>query len=71
MNMDRQDIKKLLEEDGQIREANEAEIERRKRLEMDERGQLSQEDIEKILQGSRLLQGPYGAQRVCKAIHDG
>lgn len=63
--MDRQDIKKLLEEESKIVEANEAEIARRKRLEMDERGQyLSKEEIEE------RLQDPYGAQRVWKAIHD-
>ena len=60
--MARQDINQLEEE---MHQANQAEIARRKRLEMDERGQyLSQEEIEE------RLQDPYGAQRVWKAIHD-
>ena len=57
--MDQQDIeqgiKGLLAKAKTIREANEAEIARRKRLEMDERGQLSQDAIEERLEGSRLV----------------
>ena len=59
MDMDQQDIeqgiKGLLAKAKTIREANEAEIARRKRLEMDERGQLSQDAIEERLEGSRLV----------------
>jgi hypothetical protein len=38
--MDRQDIKKLLEEESKIVEANKAELARRKLLEFDEHAQL-------------------------------
>ena len=59
MDMDQQEIeqgiKGLLAKAKTIREANEAEIARRKRLEMDERGQLSQDAIEERLEGSRLV----------------
>ncbi len=69
MDMDRQDIKKLLEEESEIVEANEAEIARRKRLEMDERGQMSdlialQKQIRKEIQEKDL----YGARKVMKEI---
>jgi hypothetical protein len=67
--MDRQDIKKLLEEDKTIREANEAEIARRKRLGIDERGQISnlialQTQIREEIQEKDL----YGARKVIKEI---
>ena len=59
MDMDQQEIeqgiKGLLAKAKTIREANEAEIARRKRLEMDERGQLSQDAIEERLEGNRLV----------------
>ena len=68
-DMDRQDIKKLLEEDKTIREANEAEIARRKRLGIDERGQISnlialQTQIREEIQEKDL----YGARKVIKEI---
>lgn len=61
--MARQDINQLEEE---MHQANQAEIARRKKamLEMDERGQLSQEEI------NHRLEDPYGARRVWKAIHE-
>jgi hypothetical protein len=69
--MDRQDIKKLLEEDKTIREANEAEIARRKRLGIDERGQISdlialQTQIREEIQEKDL----YGARKVMKEVQD-
>jgi hypothetical protein len=66
--MARQDINQLEEE---IHQANQAEIARRKKamLEMDERGQLSQDEIEHRLQGN-TLQDPYGARKVMKQILD-
>ena len=64
--MARQDINQLEEE---THRANQAEIARRKKamLEMDERGQLSQDEIEHRLQGN-TLQDPYGARKVAKQI---
>ena len=64
--MARQDINQLEEE---MHRANQAEIARRKKamLEMDERGQLSQDEIEHRLQGN-TLQDPYGAHKVAKQI---
>jgi hypothetical protein len=64
--MARQDINQLEEE---MHRANQAEIARRKKamLEMDERGQLSQDEIEHRLQGN-TLQDPYGARKVAKQI---
>ena len=66
-----QNINDLEEE---MHQANQAEIARRKKamLEMDERGQMSREDIEHRLEGNTLqgntLQDPYGARKVMKQI---
>jgi thiamine biosynthesis protein ThiC len=64
--MARQDINQLEEE---MHRANQAEIARRKKamLEMDERGQLSRDEINHRLQGN-TLQDPYGARKVAKQI---
>jgi hypothetical protein len=64
--MARQEINQLEEE---MHRANQAEIARRKKamLEMDERGQLSQEEINHRLEGN-ILQDPYGACKVAKQI---
>jgi len=67
--MDQQGLKELLAKAKTIREANEAEIARRKRLGMDELGQMSREDIEHRLEGN-TLQDPYGARKVMKQILD-
>ena len=67
--MDQQGLKELLAKAKTIREANEAEIARRKRLGMDELGQMSREDIEHRLEGN-TLQDPYGARKVIKQILD-
>jgi hypothetical protein len=70
--MDQQGLKELLAKAKTIREANEAEIARRKRLGMDELGQMSREDIEHRLEGNTLqgntLQDPYGVRKVMKQI---
>ena len=70
MDMARQDINQIEEE---MHQANQAEIARRKKamLEMDELGQMSQEEIQERLKGSTLREDdPYGARRVWKAIHE-
>ena len=70
-DMDRQDIKKLLEEESKIVEANEAEIARRKRLEMDERGQISQiVNLQKQIREEIQEKDLYGARKVMKEIQD-
>ena len=75
MDMDQQEIeqgiKGLLAKAKTIREANEAEIARRKRLEMDERGQMSdlialQKQIREEIREKDL----YGGQKVMKQILD-
>lgn len=69
--MDRQDIKKLLEEESKIVEANEAEIARRKRLEMDERGQMSELiALQKQIREEIREKDLYGGQKVMKQILD-
>jgi len=55
--MDQQELEELISKAKTIREAKEAEIARRKRLGMDERGQMDIDD-------------PYGAKKVWKAIHE-
>jgi hypothetical protein len=82
MDMDRQDIKKLLEEESAIVEANKAEIERRKQASyfhnsLTDEEMKKQSEVELTTSASltnqeieHRLQDPYGAQRVWKAIHD-
>ena len=69
--MDQQELKELISKDETIREANESEIARRKRLEMDERGQISdlialQKQIREEIREKDL----YGGQKVMKQILD-
>jgi hypothetical protein len=59
-------ISKLDELEEEMHQANQAKIAKRKKamLEIDELGQLSQEEI------NHRLEDPYGAKKVWKAIHD-
>jgi hypothetical protein len=67
-NMDRQDINELEEE---MHQANQAEIARRKRLEMDERGQISDlTALQKQIREEIREKDLYGARKVMKEIQD-
>jgi hypothetical protein len=82
MDMDRQDIKKLLEEESAIVEANKAEIERRKQASyfhnsLTDEEMKKQSEVELTTSASltnqeieHRLQDPYGAHKVMKQILD-